>query len=114
MWLDPSKTAIETLEGGNFVITSGTDSSDLSISSVGASRAGRYTCVVTAGRAEQGNTIDITVQCKEDTCNGSYVVLVGVCVVKWLMKCSPRLCVGVSSGEVVGKAVNQGCVGGSP
>ena len=30
------------------------------------------------------------------------------------IKCSPRLCVGVSSGEVVGKAVNQGCVGGSP
>ena len=85
MWLDPNNTTIETSEDGVFVITSGMVSSDLNISSVGASHAGRYMCVVTAGEAEQGNTSDITVQCKEDACWES-VVSVGVFVVKCLVR----------------------------
>ena len=68
MWLDPSNTAIGVSLVGGTDITGKRDSFDLSISSVGASYAGRYTCVVTGGGAEQRNTSDLIVQCKEDTC----------------------------------------------
>ena len=109
MWLDPSNTAIGTSDSGVIVTTSGMDSSNLSISAVGASHAGRYMCVVTAGGAEQGNTSDITVQCKEDTCWESCCVSGCFCGEAFGEVVTKVMC-GCVCGKIFGKVVDQSCV----
>ena len=91
-WLDPRNSTVGVSHVGGIDFTAEMDSLDLSISSVGVAHAGRYTCMVTGGGAEQTINSDLTVQCKEDTC--------------W------ELCFicGCLCGEVVDEVVCQGYV----
>ena len=98
-WLDPNNAVVGLSHVGGINIADKIDSFDLSISSVVTSHAGRYMCVVTAGGAEQGNTSDVTVQCKEAP-SGCHVVLVGVSVVKWLVVVDQGyVCISIGKGQ---------------
>ena len=93
MWLDPRNTVVGVSHVGGIDFTGEMDSLDLSISSVGASHAGRYTCVVTGGGTEQRNISDLIVQCKEDT---------------YLESCYVSGCLG---GKVVGEVNTKAMCG---